>query len=118
MPRSASAVGLAKRGVIPRKQFYTKLFFYNTVILTRCAGIRSSRRSFRKVVGVGRAVVKDRRALAIRGRLPPGPPCARSQSPCSTACAREKRTSSTRPSCARSQERALSQRTRFLRGRH
>src|SRR5215472_6247475 len=33
MPRSASAVGLAKRGVIPRKQFYTKLFFYNTVIL-------------------------------------------------------------------------------------
>ena len=33
MPRSASAVGLAKRGVIPRKQFYTKLFFFNTVIL-------------------------------------------------------------------------------------
>ena len=33
MPRSASAVGLAKRGVIPRKQFYTKLFFLNTVIL-------------------------------------------------------------------------------------
>jgi hypothetical protein len=33
MPRSASAVGLAKRGVIPRKQFYIKLFFSNTVIL-------------------------------------------------------------------------------------
>ena len=33
MPRSASAVGLAKRGVIPRKQFYIKLLFYNTVIL-------------------------------------------------------------------------------------
>src|SRR5690349_680546 len=33
MPRSASAVGLARRGVIPRKQFYTKLFFFNTVIL-------------------------------------------------------------------------------------
>src|SRR5580700_10026299 len=33
MPRSASAVGLAKRGVIPRKQFYTKLFLFNTVIL-------------------------------------------------------------------------------------
>jgi hypothetical protein len=26
-------VGLAKRGVIPREQFYIKLFFYNTVIL-------------------------------------------------------------------------------------
>src|SRR5215469_2673735 len=40
MPRSASAVGLAKRGVIPRKQFYIKLFFYNTVILvdTRAGG--------------------------------------------------------------------------------
>jgi hypothetical protein len=25
--------GLAKRGVIPREQFYIKLFFYNTVIL-------------------------------------------------------------------------------------
>src|SRR5882762_11816726 len=35
MPRSASVVGLAKRGVIPRKQFYIKLFFYNTVILGR-----------------------------------------------------------------------------------
>src|SRR5438270_13920070 len=33
MPRSASVGGLAKRGVIPRKQFYIKLFFYNTVIL-------------------------------------------------------------------------------------
>src|SRR5437773_2389735 len=33
MPRSASAVGLAKRGVIPRKQFYIKLLFINTVIL-------------------------------------------------------------------------------------
>jgi hypothetical protein len=33
MPRSASVGGLAKRGVIPRKQFYTKLFFFNTVIL-------------------------------------------------------------------------------------
>ncbi len=33
MPRSASVGGLAKRGVIPRKQFYIKLFFFNTVIL-------------------------------------------------------------------------------------
>ena len=33
MPRSASVVGLAKRGVIPRKQFYNNLFFFNTVIL-------------------------------------------------------------------------------------
>ena len=33
MPRSASAVGLAKRGVIPRKQFYINLLFFNTVIL-------------------------------------------------------------------------------------
>ena len=33
MPRSASAVGLAKRGVIPQKQFYNKMFFLNTVIL-------------------------------------------------------------------------------------
>jgi hypothetical protein len=36
MPRSASVVGLAKRGVIPRKQFYIKLFFFNTVMLGRC----------------------------------------------------------------------------------
>src|SRR5712664_397772 len=33
MPRSASVVGLAKRGVIPQKQFYITLFFSNTVIL-------------------------------------------------------------------------------------
>jgi len=33
MPRSASVGGLAKRGVIPQKQFYIKLFFFNTVIL-------------------------------------------------------------------------------------
>ena len=33
MPRSASVVGLAKRGVIPRKQFYNKMFVFNTVIL-------------------------------------------------------------------------------------
>jgi hypothetical protein len=33
MPRSASVVGLAKRGVIPQKQFYNKLFIYNTVML-------------------------------------------------------------------------------------
>src|SRR3989475_12834178 len=33
MPRSASVGGLAKRGVIPRKQFYIKLLFFNTVIL-------------------------------------------------------------------------------------
>jgi hypothetical protein len=33
MPRSASVGGLAKRGVIPRKQFYTNLFLFNTVIL-------------------------------------------------------------------------------------
>src|SRR3984885_1421368 len=35
MPRSASAVGLAKRGVIPRKQFYIKMSVFNTVILGR-----------------------------------------------------------------------------------
>jgi len=29
----ASVVGLAKRGVIPRKQFYRNLFLFNTVIL-------------------------------------------------------------------------------------
>src|SRR5262249_23084332 len=33
MPQSVSLVGLAQRGVIPRKQFYIKLFFFNTVIL-------------------------------------------------------------------------------------
>jgi hypothetical protein len=33
MPRSASVVGLAKRGVIPQKQFYNKMFVFNTVIL-------------------------------------------------------------------------------------
>src|SRR5574340_536556 len=33
MPRSASVVGLAKRGVIPRKQLYIKMFVFNTVIL-------------------------------------------------------------------------------------
>jgi hypothetical protein len=33
MPRSACVVGLAKTGVIPRKQFYSKLFIFNTVIL-------------------------------------------------------------------------------------
>ena len=33
MPRSASVGGLAKRGVIPQKQFYIKLFIYNTVVL-------------------------------------------------------------------------------------
>ena len=36
MPRSASVGGLAKRGVIPRKQFYIKLFVFNTVILVQC----------------------------------------------------------------------------------
>src|SRR6185437_7235142 len=41
MPRSASAVGLAKRGVIPRKQFYIKLFFFNTVILVRTVRVKS-----------------------------------------------------------------------------
>ena len=35
MPRSASVGGLAKRGVIPRKQFYNKMFVFNTVILGR-----------------------------------------------------------------------------------
>src|SRR6202008_3754958 len=40
MPRSASAVGLAKRGVIPRKQFYIKLLFFNTVILACCPRLR------------------------------------------------------------------------------
>jgi hypothetical protein len=29
-------VGLAKRGVIPRKQFYIKLLVFNTVILAFC----------------------------------------------------------------------------------
>jgi hypothetical protein len=33
MPRSASVVGLAKRGVIPQKQFYIEMFLFNTVIL-------------------------------------------------------------------------------------
>ena len=33
MPQSVSAVGLAQRGVIPRKQFYTKLCVSNIVIL-------------------------------------------------------------------------------------
>jgi hypothetical protein len=33
MSLSASAVGLARRGVIPRKQFYTELFFSGIVIL-------------------------------------------------------------------------------------
>jgi len=32
MPPTASAVGLAKRGVIPRKQFYIKMFVFNTVV--------------------------------------------------------------------------------------
>src|SRR5262249_33753760 len=36
MPQSVSLVGLAQRGVIPRKQFYIKLFFFNTVILGLC----------------------------------------------------------------------------------
>ena len=36
MPQSVSPVDLAQRGV-PRKQFYTKLFFFNTVILGRIA---------------------------------------------------------------------------------
>ena len=35
MPRSASVVGLAKRGVIPQKQFYIKMSVFNTVILAR-----------------------------------------------------------------------------------
>jgi len=33
MPQSVSPVDLAQRGVIPRKQFYIKLFVFNTVIL-------------------------------------------------------------------------------------
>ena len=41
MPRSASVGGLAKRGVIPRKQFYIKLFFFNTVILAHKPQLRS-----------------------------------------------------------------------------
>jgi predicted ArsR family transcriptional regulator len=48
MPRSASVVGLAKRGVIPRKQFYIKLFFYNTVILGRRAKFYSLTRAGQK----------------------------------------------------------------------
>src|SRR5208283_5016219 len=36
MPRSASVGGLAWTGVIPRKQFYIKLFLFNTVILVFC----------------------------------------------------------------------------------
>ena len=33
MPRTASTVGLARRGVNPTKQFDIKVFVYNTVIL-------------------------------------------------------------------------------------
>jgi len=45
MPQSVSPVDLAQRGVIPRKQFYIKLFFFNTVILVPCAdGARSHAR--------------------------------------------------------------------------
>jgi hypothetical protein len=33
MPRSVSLVGLAQRGVIPQKQFYIILVFYDPVVL-------------------------------------------------------------------------------------
>ena len=42
MPRSASFVGLAKRGRDPTKQFYIKLLLYNTVILEQHHGGTSS----------------------------------------------------------------------------
>jgi hypothetical protein len=60
MPRSASVVGLAKRGVIPRKQFYTKLFFFNTVILNYCRT--------KVPLGVVEAVNGNIKALLRRGR--------------------------------------------------
>jgi signal transduction histidine kinase len=33
MPRSVSLVGLAQRGVIPQKQFYIRMFFYDPVVI-------------------------------------------------------------------------------------
>jgi len=42
MPQSVSPVGLAQRGMIPRKQFYTKLFFFNTVILAFDSDVNDS----------------------------------------------------------------------------
>ncbi len=42
MPRSASVGGLAKRGVIPRKQFYNKMFVFNTVILVGAAACNAA----------------------------------------------------------------------------
>src|SRR5215469_5209944 len=48
MPRSASVGGLAKRGVIPQKQFYINLFFFNTVILVHGL-ILGGRKSTRKL---------------------------------------------------------------------
>jgi hypothetical protein len=33
MPRSVFLVGLAQRSVIPQKQFYNNLFFYDPVVL-------------------------------------------------------------------------------------
>ena len=61
MPRSASVVGLAKRGVIPQKQFYNNLFFYNTVILAQViARGRQSRLEWLKAtpVAVGMPVTQ------------------------------------------------------------
>jgi len=45
MPRSASAVGPAKRGVIRREQFYIKLFFFDIVILDPRAAPSCCKRS-------------------------------------------------------------------------
>src|SRR6516225_4709078 len=68
MPRSASVVGLAKRGVIPRKQFYTKLLFFNTVILVVH---RDQRPSLRRCPVVRR---RDRLFECIRTGMVKGSP--------------------------------------------
>jgi hypothetical protein len=38
MPRSVSLVDLARRGVIPQKQFYIKMLFYDPVVLMAAWG--------------------------------------------------------------------------------
>jgi hypothetical protein len=45
MPRSASVVGLAKRGVIPQKQFYIKMLVFNTVIIGSSGGYQAASES-------------------------------------------------------------------------
>jgi hypothetical protein len=66
MPRSASAAGLARRGVIPRKQFYTELFVFNTVILI--LGLISVLVKVRPVAGF-RLPDASRRSEALRDGL-------------------------------------------------